>query len=247
MLTYELLEAYLVHCFSPYTTLDYCPNGLQVQGKKEIKIFATAVTADQATIERAIENNVDALIVHHGLFWKGDPYPLIGHKRQRIALLLKHNISLLAFHLPLDAHQDIGNNWKVAKDLRWSNLKVFSEIGVQGTFPSCPREDFEKKLNDYYGVSTKAAVLGGAKIVSSAALISGGAYKEIGNAINAKVDCFITGNFDEPVWSIAYEENINFFAMGHTATEKIGPKALAAAIKKDLGLEGHFIDTLNLF
>lgn len=231
---------------------DFCPNGLQIEGKNSIKKIGVAVSADLATLEKASELNVDALIVHHGLFWNQDPYPIVGNKRKKIEILLNRQISLLAYHLPLDAHQQVGNNWKVAIDLQWENLEPFGKygsgpkIGVKGNFNACSIEEFVLKLEQYYGNKATCA-LGGKKRIQTAALISGGSYKSLKEAIQEGVDCFITGNFDEPAWSMAYEENIHFIAMGHTTTEKIGPKALGDYLCKEFGVECLYIDTLNPF
>ncbi len=225
---------------------DYCPNGLQVEGKSQVKKAATAVSANIQTIEAAVKEGVDALIVHHGLFWKGDTYPIVGAKKRKLQLLMEKGISLLAYHLPLDAHQVVGNNWKAASDMEWENLEPFGGIGVKGEFPEQPIKTFFEKLETYYGHKA-ARALGGEKSVSSAALISGGAYREISRAAKEGVDCFITGNFDEPAWGWAFEEKIHFLALGHSATEKVGPKALAHYLQKEMGLETHFIDVENPF
>ncbi len=244
---FEKLDAYLnVDLFK-----DYCPNGLQVEGKGEIRRVATAVSANLQTIEAAVEKGVDALVVHHGMFWSGDPFPVVGAKKKKLQLLLDHEISLLGYHLPLDAHQEVGNNWKAARDLGWSDLEPFGEfngikIGVKGNLPEQPIETFVKTVESFYGHSA-AAALGGKKTVASAALVSGGAYRELASAAKEGVDCFLTGNFDEPAWGVAYEEKIHFLALGHSATEKIGPRALAEFMRQEWGLESQFIDVENPF
>lgn len=230
---------------------DYCPNGIQVEGEGSVKKVATAVSADLQTIKRAVEQGVDALVVHHGVFWNKDPYPIKGVKKTKLQLLLDAQISLLAYHLPLDAHREIGNNWKAAFDLGWENLEPFGElngepIGVKGTFAITSIEELIQKVETYYGHAA-AVALGGKRTVSSAALISGGAYRELSSAAQEGVDCFITGNFDEPAWGTAYEEGIHFLALGHSATEKVGPKALAEHIYKEWGIESQFIDSENPF
>ncbi len=232
--------------------VDFCPNGLQIEGKKEIRSIATAVTADLATIQEAVEKGVDALIVHHGLLWnRSSPERIIGPRYEKIKLLLKHEISLFAYHLPLDGHEEIGNNWKAAKDLGWAQLQPFCEInkkaiGVKGRLEGLAIETLLEKLEGYYGRRGNYA-LGGKKHISSIALVSGGAYKELERAIETKIDCFISGNFDEPAWPMAMEGNVHFLAFGHTATEKIGPKALAKKIEEMFKIPTHFLDTKNPF
>lgn len=243
----RLLEEYL----NVSTILDCCPNGIQIEGKKGIGKIATAVSANLMTIEQAAKDNVDALIVHHGIFWKGDDYPIKGSLKKKIKILLENEISLLAYHLPLDMHQEIGNNWKAAKDLGWEELKPFGNyngkaIGVKGEFKKISIDVFVSKIEDYYFHKATMAC-GGSKEVSSGALVSGGAYKMLFEAAEEGLDCFMTGNFDEPAWSIAHEQGINFFALGHSATERVGPKALAAYLEQTLQVACHFIDIKNPF
>lgn len=225
---------------------DFCVNGLQLQGKNEVRKIATAVSCSLYVIQEAVKKNVDVLIVHHGLFWDKDSPVIQGIKRDKIALLLKAGISLLAYHVPLDAHKEVGNNWKAAIDLDWHSLEPFFEIGVQGKVTKGPREVFQKRLEDYYGQKAVVA-LGGKETIETCALISGGAYKQISEAAKVGVDCFITGNFDEPAWHLAHEEKINFFALGHASTEKVGPRALADFIRCTYNLDASFIDEFNPF
>lgn len=251
MITLQGLCDYLADYLHVSEFTDYCPNGLQVEGKGEIRKVATAVSANLETIEKAVENQVDALIVHHGLFWNRDPYPIIGVKRKKLDLLLKNEISLLAYHLPLDAHRTVGNNWRAAMDLGWRDLEPFCDvqgqmIGVKGAFDPIPVKEMLAHMESYYRHPAHTA-LGGKEQVASAALVSGGAYKSIQDAITEGVDCFITGNFDEPVWSEAHEGGIHFMALGHSATERIGPRALGQHLVDACGLKSGFLDVENPF
>ncbi len=230
---------------------DYCPNGLQVEGKSEILKLATAVSASLETIEAAIKNRADALIVHHGLFWKGDSYIIQGVKRKKLYQLLMNGISLIAYHLPLDMHPTLGNNWKAAMDLGWSDLQPFGfangiSIGVKGRIAAESRESVKMKLEQYYGHSA-ACAFGGKELIESLALISGGSYRNLIDAANEGVDGFITGNFDEPVWHQAFEEKVNFFALGHSATERIGPIALGKYLENKYSIPCEFLDIKNPF
>lgn len=225
---------------------DYCPNGLQVEGKPSILRVATAVSASENIIQLAAEKKVDLLIVHHGIFWNKDPYVITGPKRRKLKVLMDHNISLAAYHLPLDAHREVGNNWKAAIDLGWTDLEPFELVGVKGRMKKQPREDFQKSLESYYGQKA-AAALGGKEQVETCALISGGAYRSIEGAAVQGIDCFVSGNFDEPAWHMAHEGSINFFALGHAATEKIGPRSLADYLRRVLNLDAFFLDELNPF
>ncbi len=253
MTTLKELCAYTDELLQNGALPDYCNNGLQVEGKEKITRIATAVTASLATIHAAIKCGAHALIVHHGLFWTGDSYVIAGSKRDKLNLLLKHEISLIAYHLPLDAHQELGNNWKAARDMGWTELQPFGItknknilLGVRGRVPSISRDKFRWRLEEYYQHPAHCA-LGGPSKIKTAALISGGAHRSISEAISAGVDCFITGSFDEPVWHQAYEEGINFFALGHSATERIGPQALGEHLKERFGVEHHFLDIPNPF
>ncbi len=250
MITVNKLADSLNSYLDPLTVDDYGPNGIQVANTSEIKKIATAVSASLEVIEQAIALKANALIVHHGIFWKGESQPLTGTKYKKIKLLMDHNIALLCYHFPLDMHQTLGNNWKVARDLGWMSLEPFGEynrmmIGVKGTFPACSTQELQKKLEDYY--QHPASVAGTKAIVQSAAIVSGGAHKCITQAVASGVDCFITGTFDEPQWDIAREEGIVFMAFGHNATEKVGPKALTQYIKDTLKIPCDFIDTKNPF
>lgn len=230
---------------------DFCINGVQVEGSPRITRLATAVSASLETIQAAVDFGAQALLVHHGLFWNRDSYAITGTKREKLRLLLEHDISLIAYHLPLDAHQEFGNNWKAARAMGWSQLEPFYFInglplGVKGKVSRVPVMDFQQMLEDYYNHPAHSA-LGGNDYVESAALISGGAHKNIVDAVHAGVDCYITGSFDEPVWHQSREERINFFAMGHSATERVGPQALGEHLHKKFDLEYQFIDMPNPF
>lgn len=232
---------------------DFCPNGLQVEGAHEkITKIATGVSASLKTIEAAIEEKAQVLLVHHGLFWNKEPLSIAGSMRAKIKALLDHRISLLAYHLPLDCHEEFGNNWVAAKELGWKNLEPFGPtqgpftLGVRGEFSPMSVQEFAETLEKFYNHKAHKA-LGGSKEVKSAALISGGAHREIRKAIESGVDCFITGSFDEPIWNIAYEEKINFFAMGHANTEEIGPRALGAHLAKRFKLEHAALEIPNPF
>ncbi len=164
--------------------------------------------------------------------------------------MLEHDISLVAYHLPLDAHSRLGNNWKAAIDLGLQDLELFScmgqAIGVRGTFPATKVDHFQKKLEAYYGHPAHVA-LGGKKEVGSVAIVSGGAHKAIEAAADSGVDCFVTGSFDEPVWDIAHERKVNFFALGHYATERVGILGLMEDVRGHFDVPSEFIDLFNPF
>jgi dinuclear metal center YbgI/SA1388 family protein len=251
MITLQDLFQYLQQLLSPGDFSDYCPNGIQVEGKHELQRIAFAVSASLATIEEAVKRKADALIVHHGIFWNKDAYIITGIKKEKLEHLIKEGISLLAYHLPLDAHQQVGNNWKAAFDLGLEDLNPFyligkSAIGVKGKMNPTPIEAFQSKLEAYYGHPAHVA-LGGKKEVRSAAILSGGGHKYIDHAADEKIDCYITGSFDEPIWDIAHERKINFLALGHYSTERVGILALMAHLHKQFHVPCEFIDLFNPF
>lgn len=247
-LNIESLSRFLNQLLDPTVINDFGPNGLIIPNEGAITKIATAFSPSLEIIDKAAQLGAQALITHHGL---QDIFPITSHTMyKKIKTLITNNIALLRYHLPLDAHQDLGNNWKAAKDLGWKNLEYFGEcqgslIGVRGSFAPVSTDDFVSILEKYYG--NKALVAAGKKTISSAALISGGAHKYINQAVQAGVDCFITGTADDPAWDIAHEEKIVFCALGHAATEKVAPKALALYLEKTYAIETHFIDTENQF
>lgn len=251
MMTLSELSAYLNQLLPGQGINDSCPNGLQVEGKSTIRRLATAVSASLQTIEAAIDDGADALIVHHGLFWSRDSFVLQGVKRKKIALLMQHDISLFAYHLPLDLHAQVGNNWKAALDLGWKDLKPFGlfngvPIGVKGSISPCSRQELTSHLEEYYQHPATCA-WGGPEEIRTIGLVSGGAYKLLPEAAQEGLDAFVTGSFDEPAWYQAREERVNFLALGHSATERIGPLALAAQLEKQLNLPCHFLEVENPF
>lgn len=251
MITLQELSSYLEVLLESSHFVDDCPNGLQVEGKREIRRIACAVSASIAAIDAATQLQADALIVHHGIFWNKDPLPICGPKKQKIEKLLAQGISLLGYHLPLDAHPTLGNNWRAAQDLHWSHLAPFGmlrkmAIGVKGQFPKINVEEFQKLLETYYGHPAHVA-RGGKAEVSTAAIVSGGAHWNIVEAAEQELDCYITGSFDEPIWDIAHERGVNFFALGHHATERVGIKALSSHLQDHFSLPCCFIELPNPF
>jgi dinuclear metal center YbgI/SA1388 family protein len=231
---------------------DKCHNGLQVEGRREVRSVATAVTASLDSIEAAVAAGADALIVHHGLFWEGWPGRITGTLHQKVELLIKHRISLLAYHLPLDAHRELGNNWVAAGALGLVELAPFGDyngmaIGVRGRLPEpLLQTAWVSRVEAYYGQKGRAALFGPERITSTA-IISGGAHRYQEEAIEAGLDGFITGTGDAPNWLLSKEHQRLFLAMGHEATERIGVRALAVHLQTQCGLETRFLPDSNTF
>lgn len=244
-------EIFLNKLLKPQQIKDYCPNGLQVQGTDVIKTVVTGVTATKALIEKAIELKADALLVHHGFFWKNESYVIRGMKHQRIKALLEHDINLFAYHLPLDIHPQLGNNAQLAKIFDIVNtapLEICNPISVavQGNFEKVHTGQSLAEL-----ISTKLSrqclhiAPDSDKPIKTVAWCSGGGQNFIELAAEQGIDAFISGEVSEQTTHVAKEMDIHFFAAGHHATERYGAKALGEHIAQELGLSVTFVDIDN--
>jgi dinuclear metal center YbgI/SA1388 family protein len=244
-------EQYLKKTLKPEQIKDYAPNGLQVQGSEEITKIVTGVTASQALIDLAIQEKADALLVHHGYFWKNESYVIRGMKHKRIKALIDNNINLFAYHLPLDIHPELGNNAQLAKLL---DIKVTGpleldnplSIAIQGQLPEISSGSdlallISEKLNrDCLHIAPPSN-----KEIRTVAWCTGGGQDYIELAAEQGIDAFISGEVSEKTTHIAKEMDIHFFAAGHHATERYGVKALGEHIGKELALDVVFIDVDN--
>ncbi len=226
---------------------DYAPNGLQVEGKEKLKKIVTGVSATQALIEAAIESDADAILVHHGWFWDKEDPRIIGMKYRRLKLLMQHDISLLGYHLPLDAHPEFGNNAQLAKRLDIQVEGVMDEQGV-GNFGRLAEytslEDFGEKIAT--ALERKPLLISaGDHAIRRIAWCSGGAQGWINKAADAGVDAFISGEISEHTVHIARESGVHYIAAGHHATERYGVKALGEHVSAKFGLLCEFIDIDN--
>lgn len=229
---------------------DFGPNGLQVEGTDEIRKVVTGVSACQELFDRAVEAGADAVVVHHGLFWKGMPRQLTGFQYRRVATLIKNDVNLLAYHLPLDRHPEVGNNAVAARAFGLEDVEPFGHyegqpVGCAGRFPEplAAPELFERTHEIF---DREPLVFdGGPMEVANLAIISGGAQKEIYRAIDAGYDAYLTGEVSEYVMNVAREAGIHFLSAGHYATERLGPKALGEKIARDFGVEVEFLDVPN--
>lgn len=246
MLRNELIT-YIDELLNTHQFRDYAPNGLQVEGSLNVHKMLCAVTASRAVIEKAIEIQADTLLVHHGMFWKNEPPCIVGWKKQRILLLLQHNINLLAYHLPLDAHEDIGNNAQLAQKLGFT-VETFTE--EQGLLAVC----FSKKNQtlDELGQTiaqqlnrTPLVVGNQNKIIQKVAICTGGGQGFFQAACNLGADALITGEASEAQFHLAKECETAFIAAGHHATERYGVQALAKKISQTFGVECVFFDEEN--
>lgn len=226
---------------------DYAPNGLQVQGKDEIRKIVSGVTATQAFIEKAIEEKADAILVHHGWFWDKEDPRIIGMKYKRLKLLMDHDISLLAYHLPLDAHPEFGNNAQLAKRLDIQIEDVMDKQGV-GNYGRLPEYISLEKFGDIIEkkLSRKPTLIsGGDHAIRKVAWCTGGAQSWIEKAAEAGVDAYISGEISEQTVHVAREMGIHYIAAGHHATERYGAKALGEHVAAKFGLSHEFVDIDN--
>lgn len=232
---------------------DYCPNGLQVEGRREVSKIVTGVTASQALIDAAVEVKADVLLVHHGFFWPGESPTIVGMKLRRIKRLLDANISLVGYHLPLDAHPMLGNNAQLAKILDIEVQGRFGGSGAQaiGMYGKLAEPAAAQNFADHISAALNRQVLHippDSKTnspIQTIAWCTGAAQSYIEKAVALGVDAFITGEASEQTAHIARECGIHFFAAGHHATERYGIKALGEHLAEHFDVNQQFIDIDN--
>lgn len=246
---YEL-ERYTNNFLTINRFRDYAPNGLQVEGKPEIKTLVTGVTASQRLLDAAVEAGADAVLVHHGYFWKNESPVLRGMKRQRIKTLLDNDISLLGYHLPLDAHPELGNNAQLGKLLGITDNGVMDEKELQsvGNIGSLEQPlslaEFGARVAAVLG-REPVLVNGGTHEIQRIAWCTGGAQGYIDKAHQLGADAYLSGEISENTTHSARENGIHYIAAGHHATERYGAKALGEHLAEQFGLKHVHIDIDN--
>jgi dinuclear metal center YbgI/SA1388 family protein len=229
---------------------DYGPNGLQVEGREEIRKVVTGVSACRELFVRAREAGADAVLVHHGLFWEGMPRTLTGFQFQRVAELIRGEMSLLAYHLPLDRHLEVGNNAVAGRQLGLRRIEPFGlhaglPLGVKGLFPEpLSAAELVDRCRRVYA-QEPLAYLAGPESISTLGIISGGGQRELYTAIEEGLDAYVTGEVTEWVMNVAREAGIHYLAAGHYATERLGVRALGEHLAERFGIEVEFIDVPN--
>jgi dinuclear metal center YbgI/SA1388 family protein len=251
MTSRDTLTAAFNQLLQPERFKDYGPNGLQVEGKAEVKKIISGVTASVALIDAAIERGADAIFVHHGLFWRGQDGRVTGWMKQRLQKLLAHDINLYAYHLPLDAHSTLGNNAQLGALLGFTPLenREFGRFGEQdlgwlghtshSSFPNLVEHVINKLNRPVAGINTAQAA------IKKVAWCTGGAQGYFEAAIATGADVYITGEISEPQAHYAREMGVSYIACGHHASERYGAPAVAGTIAQQLGLEHEFMDIDN--
>jgi dinuclear metal center YbgI/SA1388 family protein len=227
---------------------DYCPNGLQVEAGRSVSRICTGVTASLALIEAAAAGGADALLVHHGYFWRGEPAPLTGMKARRIQALFARRLSLIAYHLPLDAHPELGNNRRLG-----ACLGIADAAAVEGSNGLLWRGRLAAPVAaeawaDAVGTALGRSPLplpGGPAAVQDIAWCTGAAQGQIERAADLGCDAFLSGEVSEQTTHVARERGIHFYAAGHHATERLGVQALGEELARVFGIEHRFIDLAN--
>lgn len=250
MITRTEFLAYINQVLEPERFNDYCPNGLQVEGREEITTLVTGVTASEALLEEAIELNADAILVHHGYFWRGEDARIIGMKQRRLRLLLENDINLIAYHLPLDAHPSLGNNAQLAEllgievDGRISGMGE-PAIGLCGSLPeSLSLSAFSSHVRQKLK-RDPLVIQGHDRPITTVGWCTGAAQGYLQYAAELGLDLYISGEISEPTVHMARELGINYMAAGHHATERYGVKALGEMLAEQFDIVHHFIDIDN--
>lgn len=250
MIGRETFSRYCHQLLAVDTIPDYCPNGLQVEGRAQISKLLVGVTACDELLMEAEAWGACAVLVHHGYFWKGEPEPLVGMKGRRIRRLMQNNINLFAYHLPLDTHVDMGNNAFLAKAFGLRNIRRLKAGGTEGLLwvgeLSEPQAavDFAALVEAQLG--RKPLLLGGAeRVVRTVAVCSGGAQELLAQACDTGADVFVSGEASEQTMHIAREMDITYLAAGHHATERGGVQALGQHLAHRFVLSYKFVDIDN--
>lgn len=244
------LETYLNQLLNIGKFRDYGPNGLQVEGRAEVQTIVTGVTASQALLDAAVDLKADAVLVHHGYFWKNESSVIRGMKKRRLATLLKHDISLFGYHLPLDAHPELGNNAQLAKRLGIQVEGVMDERELQGVgnvgvlAEPQPLAGFGQQVEGILG-RKPLLIMAGEHPIRRIAWCTGGGQGHIQQAFELGVDAYLSGEISEHTVHFARENGIHYIAAGHHATERYGIKALGEHLAAQFALEQVFLDVDN--
>lgn len=243
----KLLVSELANFLQVSKFQDYCPNGLQVEGRPQVQRILSGVTASQALIDVAIEMDVDAILVHHGYFWRGEAAEITGIKKERLKSLLNHDISLLAYHLPLDAHLEVGNNVQFGEKMGWTVTRYLDERNMLPVTELAQANTLQA-LSQHLAqcLQRQPLVLGDlSRTVRSVAWCTGAAQQYIQQVIDAGVDLFISGEVSEQTYHAVAESNTAYMAAGHHATERYGVQALGQWLAERYGISHEYFEIKN--
>ncbi|CUA82553.1 Nif3-like dinuclear metal center hexameric protein [Pseudidiomarina woesei] len=244
------LQQYLNELLQVERIRDYCPNGLQIEGRQQINTIVTGVTASRALIDKAIALKADAILVHHGYFWKNEPEVITGMKQRRIKALLQADINLFGYHLPLDVHSELGNNAQLAKVFGWPQPQILASVEPQGVVMQCelPKPVTSQQLGEHIAACLARPLtvrIDAPQPIQRIAWCTGGGQGYIDQAALAGCDAFLSGEISEQTTHSAVEQGMAYFAAGHHATERYGIKALGEHLAEKFGVTHHFIDIDN--
>ena len=241
--------AWCDQCLAAADFDDYCPNGLQVEGKGEVRRLVSGVTASQAFLERALAAGADMVLVHHGYFWRGEDAAIVGIKARRLRLLMAAELNLLAYHLPLDCHPELGNNRLLGDRLGFAIEGASAAGGVEnllwrGRLPK-PQKPAELAAHMEKVLRREPIWVDGGRPIEAVAWCTGGGQGFIEEAADLGVQAYISGEISEQTTHLARERGLSYFAAGHHATERYGVQALGAAIGEHFAIEHEFIEIDN--
>jgi dinuclear metal center YbgI/SA1388 family protein len=238
------LIGHLDALLNPTAFDDYGPNGLQVPGKDDVRTVVTGVSASTALFEKAAGHGADLVLVHHGMFW-GATGPVDERLKRRLKLLFDHDMALAAYHLPLDAHLEVGNNALLAAAIGATDVEPFCGIGVRARLEGLSPDELHARVREATGGREPLAFLAGPDRVETIGIISGAAARHLDDAIAEGLDAFVTGEPREPAMNDAREAGIHFLAAGHYATKTFGVRALGDRLAAEFGIRHLFADVAN--
>ncbi len=244
------IESHLQEYLKVAAIADYCPNGVQVRGREPVGKIVTGVSACMALFEAAVEEKADLVLVHHGLFWDKESQVVEGSRKRRLKFLLEHDLTLMAYHLPLDGHPQLGNNIQILNKLDLTVAQPFGDYRgfvlsfIGRTAKAVTIEAFAERVERLFG-GQPLVLPAGPEWINRVAVCSGGAPEMIREAKNRGADLFLSGEAAEPVFHYAHEEGIHFIAAGHHRTEMFGVQALGEHLAERFGVVHQFIDIPN--
>ena len=242
----DTLEKHLASTLDINRFRDYCPNGLQVEGRAQVSYVVSGVTASQALLDAAVERGADAVLVHHGYFWRGEDARIVGTRQRRIRTLLANELNLFAYHLPLDAHPVMGNNAQLGKRLGLSDEGRFGDQELGWLGRSGARTVGELAALVSQALGREPMVIGDlSQSIETIAWCTGAAQSALADAIAAGASVYLSGEISEPTVHLARETGVAYLACGHHATERYGVQAVGEYLAQEFGIRHEFIDIDN--